>query len=37
MPNFLIYPFREMRITQNYNGTTSNQGSASDYVTIAIS
>lgn len=35
MPNYLIYPFREMRITQNYNGTTSHiqhtLGTTKDY------
>ena len=35
MPNYLIYPFREMRITQNYDGKTShaphNTGNPKDF------
>lgn len=35
MANYLIYPFKTMRITQNYNGTTSHRphttGSPKDY------
>ena len=35
MANFLIYPFKTMRITQNYNGTTSHKphstGNPKDY------